>query len=80
MIARGRHAAGPAVSFGHHSARTTMDEKQLQKLIRKNLETSGHGKKKPPVKQYDSTLTNHEVENVDNDRDKFFDEMKRREF
>ncbi|HEU5175556.1 MAG TPA: hypothetical protein VFT96_12425 [Gemmatimonadaceae bacterium] len=57
-----------------------MDEKQLQKLIRKNLETSGHGKKKPPVKQYDSTLTNHEVENVDNDRDKFFDEMKRREF
>jgi hypothetical protein len=80
MIARGRHGAGPASSFGHHPPRTTMDEKQLQKLIRKNLETSGHGKKKPPVKQYDSTLTNHEVENVDNDRDKFFDEMKRREF
>ncbi|MBA3889294.1 MAG: hypothetical protein H0X64_02080 [Gemmatimonadaceae bacterium] len=57
-----------------------MDEKQLQKLIRKNMEGSGHGKKKPPVNQYDSTLTNHEVENVDGDRSKFFDDMKKREF
>ena len=57
-----------------------MDDKQLQKLIKKNLETSGHGKKKPPAKQYDSTLTRKEVEDVDSERDKFFDEMKKREF
>lgn len=57
-----------------------MDEKQLQKLIRKNLNDQNAGKKKPPVKQYDSTLHKHEVEDTDQDRSKFFDEMKRREF
>lgn len=57
-----------------------MDDKQLQKLIKKNLETSGHGRKKPPAKQYDSTLTRGEVDDTKVERDKFFDEMKKREF
>lgn len=56
-----------------------MDDKQLQKLIRKNVEGLTQGKKKPSPKQYDSTLTRNEDEGAV-DRDKFFDEMKRREF
>lgn len=55
-----------------------MDEKQLQKLIRKNLNDGGQGSRKPPAKQYDPTLVSKDE--TDTDRDKFFDEMKKREF
>ena len=57
-----------------------MDEKQLQKLIRKNSEKAEKAKKRPPAKTYDPTLTRKETDDKDLERNEFFDEMKRREF
>jgi len=75
MTTRGRRLPAPFFFIEE----IPMDDKQLQKLIRKNVEGLSQGKKKPSPKQYDSTLTRNETEG-DVDRDKFFDEMKRREF
>ena len=57
-----------------------MDEKQLQKLIRKNSENAEKARKRPPAKNYDPTLTRKEVEDSDLERSDFFDQMKKREF
>lgn len=58
-----------------------MDDKQLQKLIKKNIEaTEKARKKRPPPRAYDSTLTRPETDDSDLEREQFFDEMKRREF
>ena len=57
-----------------------MDEKQLQKLIKKNSEKIDKARKRPPARNYDPTLTRKETDNSDLEREDFFDEMKRREF
>ena len=57
-----------------------MNEKQLQKLIKKNSELAERAKKQKPGRAYDSTLTRKEAEKEDIEREEFFDEMKRREF
>jgi hypothetical protein len=57
-----------------------MDEKQLAKLIRKNVKAVEKGRQRPPARNYDPTLTRKETDETDVERDNFFDEMKRREF
>lgn len=57
-----------------------MDEKQLQKLIRKNSENAERARKRPSAKNYDPTLTRKEAEDEDLERSDFFDQMKKREF
>jgi hypothetical protein len=57
-----------------------MDEKQLQKLIKKNSEKAEKARKRPPARTYDPTLTRKETDDADLEREDFFDEMKRREF
>ena len=57
-----------------------MDEKQLAKLIKKNIKATDRSKKRPSARNYDPTLTRKEVEDQDIEREEFFDEMKRREF
>ncbi len=57
-----------------------MDEKQLAKLIKKNIKATDRSKKRPPARNYDPTLTRKEIEEQDIERQDFFDEMKRREF
>ena len=57
-----------------------MNEKQLQKLIKKNSEKAEKAKKPKSPRQFDPTLTRKEVEDDDLERQDFFDEMKRREF
>jgi hypothetical protein len=57
-----------------------MDEKQLAKLIKKNIDAANRAKKRPPAKNYDPTLTRDEAQDTDIERQDFFDEMKRREF
>lgn len=57
-----------------------MDEKQLQKLIRKNSENAEKARKRPPAKNYDPTLTRDEAKDEDLERSDFFDQMKKREF
>ncbi|HVE80103.1 MAG TPA: hypothetical protein VNA89_14650 [Gemmatimonadaceae bacterium] len=57
-----------------------MDEKQLAKLIKKNVKAVEKARQRPPARAYDPTLTRKEVEETDVERDQFFDEMKRREF
>lgn len=58
-----------------------MDEKQLAKLIKKNIEAAERARKKRPApRAYDSTLTRPETDDTDLEREQFFDEMKKREF
>jgi hypothetical protein len=57
-----------------------MDEKQLAKLIRKNINAANRSKKERPARKYDPTLTRQEADDTDIERSEFFDEMKRREF
>jgi hypothetical protein len=57
-----------------------MDEKQLAKLIKKNIKATDRSKKRPSARNYDPTLTRNEIEEQDVERQEFFDEMKRREF
>lgn len=57
-----------------------MDDKQLQKLIKKNMERAEKTSKGKSSKKYDSTLTRPDTEDSDIEREQFFDEMKRREF
>lgn len=56
-----------------------MDDKQLQKLIKKNMERADKASKKSS-KTYDSTLKRPDTDDSDLEREQFFDEMKRREF
>jgi len=58
-----------------------MDEKQLAKLVKKNMEKASKPKT-PPRKTYDSTLdvTRRPATDQDQERQEFFDQMKKREF
>jgi hypothetical protein len=60
-----------------------MDEKQLAKLVKKNMEKASKPKV-PTRKTYDATLdvTRGPVSNQDQDQERkeFFDQMKKREF
>ena len=58
-----------------------MDEKQLAKLIKKNTERAEKAiSKKPTAKSYDSTLKHKQEGDNDEEREQFFDQMKKREF
>jgi hypothetical protein len=57
-----------------------MDEKQLAKLIRKNVEKAEKLSKGRAGKNYDNTLPPKPEDDTDMDREHFFKEMKRREF
>ena len=57
-----------------------MDEKQLQKLIRKNAEKAEKMSKARDGRKFDHTLPPPRDEDSDLERDAFFKEMKRREF
>ncbi len=57
-----------------------MDEKQLQKLIRKNAEKAAKLAKGRDARQFDKTLPPSQDEDEDLERSHFFKEMKRREF
>ena len=57
-----------------------MDEKQLQKLIKKNAAKAAKLAKARDGRQFDKTLPPPEDEHEDVERTHFFKEMKRREF
>jgi hypothetical protein len=57
-----------------------MDEKQLQKLIRKNAAKAEKLAKARDGRKFDKTLQPPQDDNVDVERTAFFKEMKRREF
>lgn len=58
-----------------------MDEKQLQKLIRQNAAKAAKLAKARDGRQFDKTLPKRrENEDDDIEREKFFKEMRRREF
>jgi hypothetical protein len=57
-----------------------MDEKQLQKLIRKNAEKAARLSKARDGRQFDKTLPKPQDEDSDIERTHFFKEMKKREF
>jgi hypothetical protein len=57
-----------------------MDEKQLQKLIRKNAERAEKLSKGRDGRKFDDTLPPPRDEDSDIERTAFFKEMKRREF
>ena len=60
-----------------------MDEKQLAKLVKKNMEKASKPKA-PTRKTYDSTLDitrgPASTQDQDQERKEFFDQMKKREF
>lgn len=57
-----------------------MDEKQLQKLIRKNAAKAEKLAKGRDGRKFDNTLPPPQDEDSDVERTAFFKEMKRREF
>jgi len=57
-----------------------MDEKQLQKLIRKNAARAEKLAKGRDGRKFDDTLPKAQDEDSDIERSAFFKEMKRREF
>lgn len=57
-----------------------MDEKQLQKLIRKNAAKAAKLAKARDGRQFDKTLPKPQDEDADIERTQFFKEMKKREF
>lgn len=57
-----------------------MDEKQLQKLIRKNAAKAAKLAKSRDGRQFDKTLPPPRDEDSDIERSQFFKEMKKREF
>ena len=63
-----------------HLATGTMDEKQLQKLIRKNAAKAAKLAKARDGRQFDKTLPPPQDEEADIERSQFFKEMKKREF
>ena len=56
-----------------------MDDKQLQKLVRQNAAKAAKLTKARDGRQFDKTLPKA-PEDADLERDKFFKEMKKREF
>ena len=57
-----------------------MDEKQLQKLIKKNAAKAAKLAKARDGRQFDKTLPKAQDEDTDIERTHFFKEMKKREF
>jgi hypothetical protein len=58
-----------------------MNEKQLAKLIKKNVaKVDAKGSKVRQPKSYDETLPPKPADDTDTEREAFFKEMKRREF
>ena len=57
-----------------------MDEKQLQKLIRKNAARAEKLSKARDGRKFDNTLPPPQDEDTDIERTHFFKEMKKREF
>lgn len=57
-----------------------MDDKQLQKLIRKNAAKAAKLAKARDGRQFDKTLPKAQDEDADIERTHFFKEMKKREF
>ncbi len=57
-----------------------MDEKQLQKLIKKNAAKAAKLSKARDGRQFDKTLPPPRDEDSDVERTHFFKEMKKREF
>jgi hypothetical protein len=57
-----------------------MDEKQLQKLIKKNAAKAAKLAKARDGRQFDKTLQPAQDEDQDIERSQFFKEMKKREF
>ena len=57
-----------------------MDEKQLQKLIRKNAAKAEKLSKARDGRKFDNTLPPPQDEDQDIERTHFFKEMKKREF
>jgi len=57
-----------------------MDDKQLQKLIRKNAAKAEKMAKARDGRKFDTTLPPAQDEDADVERSAFFKEMKRREF
>ena len=57
-----------------------MDDKQLQKLIRKNAAKAEKMAKARDGRKFDTTLPPAQDEDSDIERSAFFKEMKRREF
>lgn len=58
----------------------TMDDKQLQKLIRKNVAKAEKLSKARDGRKFDKTLPPPQDEDQDIERTHFFKEMKKREF
>ena len=57
-----------------------MDEKQLAKLIKKNVDAVEKARKNKAQRTYDETLTQKPLDDDDLERKDFFDQMKKREF
>lgn len=74
-IMRGRDASSQPPQ-----ASQDMDEKQLQKLIRKNAAKAAKLAKARDGRQFDKTLPPPRDEDTDIERTHFFKEMKKREF
>ena len=57
-----------------------MDDKQLAKLIKKNMEKAAKPSKLRPAKKYDATLPEREDDAAAAERTQLFKDMKKREF
>lgn len=57
-----------------------MDERQLQKLIRQNAAKAAKLAKARDGRQFDKTLPKRGDDDEDIERERFFKEMRRREF
>ena len=71
--------------ISHHLEEVVVDDKQLAKLIRKNVAKVEKAAKAKQTRKYDPTLaatrgTTEEDGDVEVEREQFFKEMKRREF
>jgi hypothetical protein len=71
----------PIHPIHHFAAETRMDEKQLAKLVRQNAAKAAKVAKARKGRAYDPTLPpTDDEEDVAIERERFFKEMKRREF
>jgi hypothetical protein len=79
------HMRAGFTHYPHYLEEAVVDDKQLAKLIRKNVAKVEKAAKAKTTRKYDPTLaatrgTNEEDGDVEVERTQFFKEMKRREF